>query len=242
MEEVSTKASGFQNTLLKALSPETIAILSLAAVHFPAEQKIEEPGERIRYVYFLETGMASMTTTFSDGAEVEVCMFGYESVIGASALMGSSTSLNHVYTQIEGNGYKCPVANAQQEFNRYGLFTKLVMAYVQAQLVQAMQSAGCAARHNFEQRLSRWLLISADRAHVDHFKMSQEFLSHMLGSTRPTVSVVAATLKKEGLISYTRGDITILDRKGLEKRACECYQVIKTFLAEYESAETAHMA
>jgi CRP-like cAMP-binding protein len=242
LDVVLTRLSGFQNTLLKALSPKTIAGLRLVAVPFPAERKIEEPGERIRYVYFLESGMASMTTTFSDGAEVEVCMFGYESMIGASALMGSNISLNHVYTQIEGNGYRCDVADAQAEFNRYGLFTKLVMAYVQAQLVQAMQSAGCASRHNFEQRLSRWLLISADRAHVEHFKMSQEFLSHMLGSTRPTVSVVAATLKKEGLISYTRGDITILDRKRLEKRACECYQVIKTFLAEYESAETAHMA
>ena len=153
-----------------------------------------------------------------------------------------STSLNHVYTQIAGNGYRCTLENAQREFDRYGPFTKLVMAYGQAQLVQAMQSAGCASRHNYEQRLSRWLLISADRAHVEHFKMSQEFLSHMLGSTRPTVSVVAATLKKEGLIAYTRGDITILDREGLEKRACECYQVIKTFLADYEFLETAHVA
>jgi CRP-like cAMP-binding protein len=242
VEVISKRFSRFQNTLLKALAPDTIESLSLKPVEFMTGQKIEEPGKQIRYLYFLEEGMASMTTTFSDGAEVEVCMFGYESLIGASALMGTATSLNHVYTQIAGSGYRCTLEAAQKEFDRFGLFTRLVLAYGQAQLVQAMQSAGCAARHNFEQRLSRWLLITADRAHVEHFKMSQEFLSHMLGSTRPTVSTVAAMLKKEGLIAYTRGDITILDRKRLEERACECYRVIQTFLAEYESAETAHMA
>ncbi len=96
--------------------------------------------------------------------------------------------------------------------------------------------------HNFEQRLARWLLISADRAHEEVFKMSQEFLSHMLGSTRPTVSVVAGTLKKEGLIAYTRGVIKIVDRKGLEKRSCECYQTIKEHLADYEAFDTAQTA
>jgi CRP-like cAMP-binding protein len=232
VETFSGKVTRFQNTLLKALDPETIANLRLRPLLFVPDQRIEEPGKQIRYLYFLEEGMASMTTTFSDGAEVEVCMFGYESVIGASALMGTATSLNHVYTQIAGDGYRCTLEAAQKEFDRFGLFAKLVMAYGQAQLVQAMQSAGCAARHNFEQRLSRWLLISADRAHVDQFKMSQEFLSHMLGSTRPTVSTIAATLKKEGLIAYTRGTIKILDRKGLENRSCECYRVIKTFLSE----------
>ena len=120
------------------------------------------------------------------------------------------------------------------------VFHNRCLRYVLAQLLQSSQSAGCAAMHNVEQRLSRWLLISADRAHVESFKMSQDFLSHMLGSTRPTVSIVAGTLRKEGLIDYKRGMMSILDRKGLEKRSCECYEIIRKHLANYEQFDTAH--
>lgn len=154
-----------------------------------------------------------MTAMFLNGSEVEVGMFGCESVIGVSALMGTVQSLNHVYTQIEGNGYRCTYETAFREFDPFGVFHNRCLRYVQAQLLQSSQSAGCAAMHTSEQRLARWLLISADRAHVEVFKMSQEFLSHMLGSTRSTISIVASTLKSEGLISYTRGVINILDRK-----------------------------
>jgi CRP-like cAMP-binding protein len=232
----------YKNILLKAFDAELISRLDLKAVVFKTGQRIEMPGQPIKHLYFLESGMASMTTTFSDGREVEVGMFGYESVIGVSALMGTKSSLNHIYTQIEGTGYRCALAAAKKEFDNNGIFQKLALRYVQAQLVQSMQSAGCAAMHNFEQRLSRWLLISADRAHVESFKMSQEFLSHMLGSTRPTVSLVAGTLKKEQLIDYTRGRIRILDRKQLEKRSCECYQIITSYLADYEAFDSLHTA
>jgi CRP-like cAMP-binding protein len=235
-------APKYQNTLLRALDAATIEGLQLKLVPFKVAQKIEEPGKRIRYLYFLEEGMAFMTTSFTDGGEVEVCMFGYESVIGASALLGKPASLNHVYMQVAGYGYQAPIDVAKAEFSRNGLFSKLVLRYVQAQLAQAMQSAGCASRHNFEQRLSRWLLITADRTHVENFKMSQEFLSHMLGSTRPTVSVVASQLKRDGLIDYTRGEIVILDRKRLEARSCECYEVIRSHLAELEFNDSAHLA
>jgi CRP-like cAMP-binding protein len=232
----------YRNTLLKAFDADSIARLNLKPVVFKAGQKIEQPGKPIRHLYFLESGMASMTTTFRDGSEVEVGMFGYESVIGVSALMGTIQSLNHVYTQIAGDGYQCSYEAALKEFERCGIFHKLCLRYVQAQLLQSSQSAGCAARHNYEQRLSRWLLVSSDRAHVEGFKMSQEFLSHMLGSTRPTVSLIAGTLKKEKLIDYTRGVIEILDRKGLEARSCECYSVIRDYLANYEKFDTAHTA
>ncbi len=232
----------YTNTLLKVFDRETIARLGLKSVLFKVGQTIEAPGEPIRYVYFLECGVASMTTTFMDGSEVEVGMFGYESVIGVSALMGTIKSLNDVYVQIQGTGYKCGLEAAKKEFDRDEMFHNLCLRYVQAQLVQCIQSAACAARHNFEQRLSRWLLISADRAHTDTFRMSQEFLSHMLGSTRPTVSLVAGTLKKEKLITYTRGQIRIVNREGLEERACECYRVIRNYLNSYESLESLNMA
>ena len=240
MQEPGTKRPIFQNTLLKSFDGDVIDRLQLKPVVFKTGQKIEQPGKPIRYLYFLDSGMASMTTTFRDGSEVEVGMFGYESVIGVSALMGTLQSLNHVYTQIDGTGYQCSYSVALKEFERFEIFHRLCLRYVQTQLLQSSQSAGCAAMHNYEQRLARWLLISSDRAHVETFKMSQEFLSHMLGSTRSTVSVVAGTLKREGLIDYKRGVVTILDRKGLEKRSCECYQIIRSYLASYEQFDTRH--
>jgi len=151
-----------------------------------------------------------MTTTFRMSLS-RGRMFGYESVIGVSVLMGTKESLNRVYTQIAGHGYRCHVEDARREFRLGGYFQSLVLRYVQAQLVQAMQSAGCNAKHNIEQRLARWLLLCADRAHTDTFKISHEFLADMLGVRRPTVSTTAGILKRKGLIDYTRGEIRILD-------------------------------
>lgn len=242
MNDIAQRAPMYQNTLLKAFDSELITRLHLTPVVFKTGQKIEEPGKPIRNLYFLDSGMASMTTRFLGGSEVEVGMFGYESVIGVSALMGTIQSLNHVYTQIAGAGYRCSYEDALKEFGRFGMFHKLCLRYVQAQLLQSSQSAGCAATHKYEQRLARWLLISADRAHIETFRMSQEFLSHMLGSTRSTVSVVGGTLKREKLIDYNRGVVSILDRKGLEERSCECYRIIRDYLANYEKFDTAHTA
>ncbi len=233
------RKSGFKNTLLKALDKDIIERLRLQPVKFELKHEIENPGDRIDHLCFLEEGMASMTTTFRDGSQVEVGMFGYESVIGVSALMGTKKSLNRVYTQIAGHGYTCNVEDARREFRLGGAFQFLALRYVQAQLVQAMQSAGCNAKHNFEQRLARWLLICADRANIDTFKISQEFLADMLGGRRPTVSTAAGILKGKGLIQYTRGEIRILDIPGLTKTSCECYQIIKDYLDNYTKFDTA---
>lgn len=164
-------------------------------------------------------------------------MFGYASVIGVPALMGTKLSLNRVYTQIEGFGYSCTIDVARAEFVRGEVFQALMLRYVQAQLVQAAQSAACNAKHNMEQRLARWLLLCSDRAHAKTFKISQEFLADMLGSTRPTVSIAAATLKDEGLIEYNRGVLRILNPRGLEARACECYDMTKNYLDNYADVD-----
>ena len=230
---------GFKNTLLRALDGDIIARLGLQPVKFELKHEIESPGDPIDRLYFLEAGMASMTTTFKDASQVEVGMFGYESVIGVSALMGTKASLNRVYTQIAGHGYSCRVEDARREFRLGGHFQSLALRYVQAQLVQAMQSAGCNAKHNFEQRLARWLLLCADRAHVDTFKISQEFLADMLGVRRPTVSTTAGILKRKGLIDYSRGEIRILDVPGLTKTSCECYLTITDYLDNYAKFDTA---
>jgi len=228
----------YANTLLQSFDSELISRLHLKSVSFKVGQEIEFPGKPIKHLFFLEEGMASMTTTFKGGREVEVGMFGYESVIGVSALMGTKQSLNRVYTQIAGWGYRCPLEAATAEFGRCGPFQRLALRYVQAQLVQSEQSTGCNAEHSYEQRLARWLLICADRVHRNQFKMSQEFLSHMLGSTRSTVTLAAGRLKKEKLITYARSAITIVDREGLEKRACECYGIIKQHLDDFAAFDT----
>jgi CRP-like cAMP-binding protein len=232
----------FKNTLLKSLDADIITRLQMRRVEFELQHELEFPGSPIEHLFFVEEGMASITTTFKDGDQVEVGMFGYESVIGVSALMGTKRSLNRVYTQIAGYGYSCTIEAARREFQLCGAFQDMALRYVQAQLVQAMQSAGCNAKHGLEQRLARWLLICADRAHSETFKMSQEYLAEMLGASRPTVSTTAGFLKDAKLIEYNRGTIHILDVPGLEKKACECYHIIKDHLdnyAEFESGITA---
>jgi len=236
------RTNGFKNTLLKALDADIIERLRLQPVKFELKHEIENPGDPIDHLYFLEEGMASMTTTFKDGSQVEVGMFGYESVVGVSALMGTKKSLNRVYTQIAGHGYSCRVEDARREFRLGGAFNFLALRYVQAQLVQAMQSAGCNAKHNFEQRLARWLLLCADRAHTDTFKISHEFLANMLGGRRPTITTTAGILKRKGLIDYTRGEIRILDVSGLTKASCECYLTITDYLDNYTKFDTANTA
>jgi CRP-like cAMP-binding protein len=228
----------YANTLLQSFDSELIDRLHLKTVAFKVGQEIEFPGKPIKHLIFLEEGMASMTTTFRNGRQVEVGMFGYESVIGVSALMGTKQSLNRIYTQIAGWGYRCRLEAAAAEFCHCGPFQRLALRYVQAQLVQSAQAAGCNAEHSNEQRLARWLLICADRVHRNQFKMSQDFLSHMLGNTRPTVTLAAGQLKKERLIIYKRAEIIIVDRGGLEKRACECYAVIKQHLDDFAAFDT----
>src|ERR1700684_2571944 len=149
--EEPLRTSGFKNSLLKALDGDIIERLRLQPVKFELKHEIENPGEPIGHVYFLEEGMASMTTTFKDGSQVEVGMFGYESVIGVSALMGTKESLNRVDTQIAGWGYRCRFEVAAREFERCGPFQRLALRYVQAQLVQSAQSSGCNAEHGYEQ-------------------------------------------------------------------------------------------
>jgi len=223
----------FKNTLLRALPAQVIANLGLRAIQFELTHDIQYPRRAIKYLYFLESGMASMTAGFRDGSQVEVGMFGYESVIGVSALMGTKKSLHRIYTQIAGHGYYCTVEAAMREFNLGGAFQLLMLRYVQAQLDQAAQLAGCNAKHRFEPRLSRWLLLCGDRAHSDTFKMSHDLLADKLGGTRATVTIAAGGLKRKGFIQYSRGTIRILNRDGLIGNACECYEVIKGHLKNY---------
>lgn len=228
----------FFNTLLAHLSPDVIERLHLRKVELPLRQDLEVPGRQIKNLYFVEQGIGSMTTVFEDGFEVEVSMFGYESAVGISALMGTKHSLNRVFMQLPGHGFASDLRSADQEFARHGEFHRLALRYVQAQLTQATQSAACNVHHNHEQRFARWILICSDRARQDTMALSQEFLAEMLGSARPTVTATARALKAKGLITYSRGTLQILDREGLERRACECYKVVKEHLENFAEFDT----
>lgn len=228
---------GFHNVLLRNLPPDVVDRLELTKVKLPTLKEIEFPGNEIKHLVFVEDGMASMTTTFLDGSQVEIGVAGYESVLGASALMGTHRSLNRVYMQISGWGYQSKMAMGLQEFARFADFHRLVLRYAQAQFIQSSQTAGCNARHDIQQRLSRWLLLCDDRMMGKPLLLSQEFIAEMLGNRRTSVSVEAGKLQKLGLIHYTRGKVDITDRDGLQRKACECYRVVREHLANYADSE-----
>jgi CRP-like cAMP-binding protein len=235
-------AHRFRNTLLTALSEETISRLRLHPIKLGLRHELEFPGNPIDHLFFIEEGMASMTTTFEDGSQVEVGTFGYESVIGISALMGAKLCLNRIYMQIAGHGYSSSIKNASDVFHSCDDFQTLALRSVQSQLIQTEQTAGCNAKHQIEQRLARWLLICADRANSNNYSISHDLLADMLGSTRPTVTLAAGSLKQQRLITYTRNAIQILDVAGLESKACECYHLVKDYLGnkvEFESGAPA---
>ena len=140
--------------------------------------------------------------------------------------------------QLAGYGYASPVRAARQEFQRAGKFLELALRYVQAQLTLSTQNAACNATHTYDQRLARWLLICCERGRQEHLEMAQEFVSQMLGSTRSTASIAASTLKAKGFLNYSRGDIQILDVKGLEAEACDCYRVVRDHLESFAEFDT----
>jgi CRP-like cAMP-binding protein len=224
---------GFHNVLLRNLPPNVIDRLELVKVKLPTEKEIEYPGNEIRHLFFIEDGMASMTTTFLDGSQVEIGVAGYESVLGASSMLGTHRSLNRVYMQIEGWGYQSKMALGVEEFARHGDFHDLVLRYTQALFIQSSQTAGCNARHSIQQRLARWLLLCDERIGGKPLLLSQEFIAQMLGNRRTSVSVEAGKLQKLGLIRYKRGKVEILDREGLQRKSCECYRVVRDYLVSY---------
>lgn len=231
----------FRNKILQTLDEHEIERLCLRPVKLEVMHEMEYPGSAVEHIFFVEEGVASQTVTLQDGSQVEAGMFGYEAAIGVSALMGVRKSLNRVYMQIPGRGFMSPIECARREFERMGTFHSLALRYVQMQVTLSAQTTACNTKHEVEKRLARWLLICADRAAKDHFEISQEFLSEMLGTARPSVSIAAGHLKQKGLIEYSRGTVRILDAKRLESHACECYLVVKEHLDNFLEFDTGYV-
>jgi CRP-like cAMP-binding protein len=221
------------NELLAALPSEVFRRIapSLAVVPLKLKKILHKPGEPVQEVYFPGGGFCSIVTVLADGGMVEVATVGREGMLGISAILDGDPSPSATMVQGETDTcYRMPVAAFRQEMIRHQGFYDLISRYAQAHVGFVMQSTACNAVHSVEQRLARWLLMAHDRMGQDEFPLTQEFVAMMLGTSRPTVTVVAGTLQKAGLITYHRGRITIVDREKLESASCECYRATTDLL------------
>lgn len=217
-----------ENRLLAALPPEEYAQFFpiLKPVHLARGTVLYEADDIVVRAYFLTSGVVSLLSTTEDGATIEVGIVGNEGMVGIPVILGFDTTPYRVMVQTATNALEIRADTLRREFNRGGRLHDLLLRYTHALLCQIAQSAVCNRFHTVEKRLCRWLLISGDRAHSDRFFLTQEFISHMLGVPRTHVTMTARTLWQKNLISYKRGEITIVDRRGLETAACECYRVV----------------
>jgi CRP-like cAMP-binding protein len=226
---------GIANRLLAALPAEDYERLSAAldVISLPLKQFLHKPSEPIDYVYFPGGGFCSELAVLADGGMVEVATIGNEGMVGVAAVLDGGHVPSVTMVQAETDiCYRMSADAFRREMDRRGVFYELAMRYMQAHLGVIMQSTACNAVHVVEQRLARWLLMAHDRVAKNQFPLTQEFVAMMLGVARPTVTIVAGTLQKAGLIMYQRGKVTIKDREGLEAASCECYRVATELLRD----------
>lgn len=218
-----------QNRLLKSLPPDDYERLRphLQPAEFTYKLSLYRADEQIDCVYFLETGVASLVKTMKNGNSAEVGTIGNEGMVGLPVIFGDSQAPTSVYMQVAGHGLQMKAKTFWQEMQRSASLRTAMLHYAHAFFNQVAQSAACNTFHVLERRCCRWLLMTHDRMQSDEFVLTQEFLAMMLGVQRPGVTLAASGLQRDGLIRYTRGNVTILDHAGLVKRSCECYGVSK---------------
>ncbi len=218
-----------QNQLLAALLDAEFDRLSphLELVLMPLGDVLYESGSKMHHVYFPTTSIVSLHYLLENGGSSEIAGVGNEGVLGVSVFMGGDSTPSRAIVQTGGAGYRLPAAILLEEFNRAGHVMRLMLRYTQALLTQMSQTAVCNRHHSVEQQLCRWLLLTLDRLPSNELTMTQELIANMLGVRREGVTEAAGRLQGYGYISYRRGHITVLDRKGLEQDVCECYAVVK---------------
>jgi len=200
----------------------------LELIDMPLGQVLFESGDKQPYVYFPTTAIVSLLYMTEDGSSAGIAVVGFEGVVGVAPFMGGETSPSRAVVQSAGHGFRMKARVIKEEFNRSAPVMHLLLRYAQALITQVSQTAVCNRHHTLQQQLCRSLLMSLDRLPGNDLRMTQELISNMLGVRREGVTENALKLQEAGLIRYTRGHIEVLDRKGLEKRACECYGVVKT--------------
>ena len=217
------------NHLLAALPAAEFHRLvpDLEPVELPLGRSVYEPGEPMHYLFFPTAGIVSLHYVLADGATTEFALVGNCGVVGISTFMGGESTPSGAVVVSAGHAYRLKRRVLMREFERNGTLQHLLLRYTQALTTQMAQTAVCNQHHSVEQRLCRWLLLCLDRQSSNELHMTQELIANMLGVRREGVTEAAKCLRDAGLIRYRRGRITVLDRPGLEQRACECYAVAK---------------
>jgi CRP-like cAMP-binding protein len=218
-----------QNQILDALSPAARERLlpHLQVVELPLGMVLYESGDTLRHIYFPTDSIVSLLYVLEDGASAEIAVVGNDGAIGVALFMGGETTTNRAIVQSAGSAYRLTGSRLKQEFERHGEMLHILLRYTQALITQMAQTAVCNRHHSVDQQLCRWLLLSLDRLSSNELSMTQELIANMLGVRREGVTEAAGKLQDVGLIRYSRGRITVLDRTALEARSCECYQVVK---------------
>jgi CRP-like cAMP-binding protein len=227
---MSVSAEPRSNLLLAAL-PEAEWLRwqpLLEHVHMPLGQVLCEPRVALTHIYFPTSSIVSLLYVMENGDSAEIAVVGCEGLVGVSLFMGGESTSSRAVVQSAGHGFRLKAQVMKDEFNRAGPVLHLLLRYTQALITQMTQTAACNRHHTLDQQLCRWLLLSLDRLRANELVMTQELIANMLGVRRESVTEAAFKLQQAGLISYTRGHISVLDRSGIEKRTCECYAVVKS--------------
>jgi CRP-like cAMP-binding protein len=228
MPSVVLPQQPYKNRVLAAMSAWDIQRLSvhLVPVTLKSKRSLHEQGEQIDTVYFLEDAVASVVITMENGSTVEVGLIGRDGVVGLPAVMGTGRAANRTFIQLPGHGFSVKAKILREQAEASSELRSCLQLAVQGYLAQTAQTAACNRVHELEERLARWLLMCSDRVQSDHIPITHEFLAMMLGTRRSSVTVAAGVLHKAGLITYSRGSVTIQNRDGLVLAACECYQSV----------------
>ncbi len=229
MDNSKTTMTPRQNRLLAGLPVTEFEriVPNLEAVTLPLGKALYESGDRLEYVFFPTTAIISLLYELENGSSAEIAVIGREGIVGIALFMGGDTMPNRAVVQSAGAGYRLRGRLLKQEFDRAGELQHLLLRYTLAMLTQMAQTAVCNRHHTVDQQLCRWLLLSLDRLPANELSMTQELIANMLGVRREGVTEAAGKLQDAGLIRYSRGRITVVDRPGLEERVCECYEVVR---------------
>ncbi len=225
---MSTHANLKQNHLLGSLPADIFErwVDMLEPVDLPLGFVLYESGVTLTHVHFPTTAIVSLLYVMEDGASAEIAVVGNEGIVGIALFMGGESTPSRAVVQSAGRGLRMKAESIQVEFKLLPVL-HLLLRYTQALITQMSQTAVCNRHHSLDQQLCRWLLLSLDRLHGKELRMTQELIANMLGVRREGVTEAALRLQRAGLIEYARGRILVLDRPGIEARACECYEVVK---------------
>jgi CRP-like cAMP-binding protein len=219
-------AGAFRNEILSQLAAETIELLGPKPLDYDLRMTLYEPNEPIEYVYFPEDGMVSVISLMTDGHAIEVGTFGRDGMAGSMLALHADAVPFRYFIQIAGHGYRASAKRFLMALDASEVFRGGVLRFESKFRTQTMQGMACNGLHSIEQRCCRWLLMTRDRLDTDDIKLTHEFLAMMLGVRRSSVTEVIAPLQAANLVRSKRGTISIVDRKGLEERVCECYWIM----------------